>query len=86
MDYVSQELEDNGTSVEVPILIDPSLLRAARQIYRNYCVLHAKLTKRPFGVAIHQNSHRGQLIFRDSPILLPGECFISVKQLEAEVY
>ena len=75
-----------GTSVEVPILIDPSLLRAARRIYRTYCVLHAKLTKRPFGVAIHQNSHRGQLIFRDNPILLPGECFISVKQLEAEVY
>ena len=86
MDYVSQELEDYGASVEVPILIDPSLLRAARRIYRTYCVLHAKLTKRPFGVAIHQNSHRGQLIFRDNPILLPGECFISVKQLEAEVY
>ena len=47
MDYVSQELEDYGASVEVPILIDPSLLRAARRIYRTYCVLHAKLTKRP---------------------------------------
>ena len=83
---MSQDLGNQGASVEVPILLDPMLLRAARRIYRTYCVLHAKLSKRPFGVAIHQNSHRGQLIFSDKPILLPGECFISVKQLEAEVY
>ena len=86
MVYVSQDLETQGTSVEVPILLDPALLRAGRRIYRTYCVLHAKLTRRPFGVAIHQTSHRGQLIFNESPILLPGECFIPVKQLEAEVY
>lgn len=86
MVYMSQDLGNQGASVEVPILLDPMLLRAARRIYRTYCVLHAKLSKRPFGVAIHQNSHRGQLIFSDKPILLPGECFISVKQLEAEVY
>ena len=84
--YMSQDLGNQGASVEVPILLDPVLLRAARRIYRTYCVLHAKLTKRPCGVAIHQNSHRGQLIFSDKPILLPGECFIPVKQLEAEVY
>lgn len=84
--YVSKNLETQGTSVEIPILLDPVLLRAARRIYRTYCVLHAKLTKHPFGVAIDQNSHRGQLIFNEKPILLPGECFIPVKQLEAEVY
>lgn len=86
MVYVSQDLGTQGTSIEIPILLDPTLLRAARRIYRTYCVLHAKLTKRPFGVAIDQNSRRGQLIFNEKPILLPGERFIPVKQLEAEVY
>ena len=83
---MSQDLGTQGTAMEAPILLDPMVLRAARRIYRTYCVLHSKLSKRPFGVAIHQNSHRGQLIFSDKPILLPGECFIPVKQLEAEVY
>lgn len=86
MVYVSQDVGNQGTFVEVPILLDPMVLRAARRIYRTYCIFHAKLTKRPFGVAIHQNSHRGQLIFSDKPILLPGECFIPLKQLEAEIY
>lgn len=72
--------------MEIPILLDPTLLRAARRIYRTYCALNNKVTKRPSGVAIHRENHRGQLIFNSKPILLPGECFVSIKQIEAEAY
>lgn len=73
-------------SMELPILLDPTVLRSAKRIYRTYCVLHPKQNKRPFGIAIHRDTHRGQLIFNTKPILLPGECFVPVKQLEVEVY
>ncbi|MGK7945673.1 MAG: hypothetical protein AB4058_14515 [Microcystaceae cyanobacterium] len=69
---------------DLPPLIDPTLLRSARRIYRNFCVLHPRQTRRPFGIAIHRNTHRGQLIFNNHPILLPGECFVPLKQLESE--
>jgi hypothetical protein len=65
-------------------LVEPSLLRAARQIYRTYCQLHSRLNKTPIGVAIDGKTHRGQLLFTKRPILLPGERFVSLKQLEAE--
>lgn len=83
--YLSQESVNPNQPIEIPIFLDPSLLRAARRIYRTYCSLHARLTRRPFGVAIDRHSQRGQLIFQEKPILLPGECFIPVKQLETEV-
>jgi hypothetical protein len=63
---------------------DPTLLRSAKRIYRTYRVLHSKINRHPQGVAIHRDSHRGQLIFKTKPILLPGEYFISLKQLESE--
>jgi len=66
------------------LLSDPALMRSAKRIYRTYCVLHTKIDKNPSGVAIHREHHRGQLIFHPSPILLPGEYFIPVKQLESE--
>jgi hypothetical protein len=63
---------------------NPALIRAARRIYRTYYILNSKINRQPQGVAIHRDSHRGQLIFRTKPILLPGESFISVKQLESD--
>ncbi|OKH25158.1 hypothetical protein NIES593_05185 [Hydrococcus rivularis NIES-593] len=72
--------------MEIPIFLDPSLLRAAQRIYRNYCGLQNKVDRRPCGVAINRDTYRGQLIFRENPILLPRECFIPLKQLEAEVF
>lgn len=65
---------------------DPTLLRAAKRIYRTYRVLHSKSNRHPQGVAIHRESYRGQLIFKTKPILLPGEYFISLKQLESETF
>jgi hypothetical protein len=83
---LSEKLNNQTKERELPILLDPAILRAARRIYRTYCVLHSKLNKRPFGVAINKENHRGQLLFNTKPILLPGECFVPIKHIESEVY
>jgi hypothetical protein len=64
---------------------DSELLKVARHIYKNYCVLNPKLTKKPLGVAINPKTHRGQLVFSSTPILLPEECFVPLKQIENEI-
>lgn len=86
MVQLSEKANHQVKEMDLPMLLDPTVLRAARRIYRTYCVLHSKANKRPFGVAIHKESHRGQLIFNTRPILLPGESFVPLKQLEAELY
>ncbi len=45
-------------------LLDPSLIRSARQIYTTYYEVHPGLIQRPIGVAINRFTHRGKLIFR----------------------
>ncbi|MBW4637661.1 MAG: hypothetical protein KME05_05385 [Gloeocapsa sp. UFS-A4-WI-NPMV-4B04] len=65
-------------------MTDPTLLKAARQIYRTYCEVHTKIIKRPTGVAINQLTYRGKLLFSSKPILLPQECFIPLSQIESE--
>ena len=67
------------------MFLDPTLVQAAKRIYRTYCHLHSQMQKRPFGVAINKETYRGQLVFREKPILLPGECFVNIKQLEMEI-
>ncbi|MEA5510128.1 hypothetical protein VB715_10180 [Crocosphaera sp. UHCC 0190] len=86
MVYSPQIKDPRQQQMDSTIVLDPILLRAAQRIYRTYCVLHSKQGKRPYGIAIHKKSHRGQLIFRAEPVLLPGECFVPTKQLEAEIY
>lgn len=68
------------------IFFDPSLIKAARNIYRNYCHLNLSVDSQPMGVVINRDNHRGQLAFSAKPILLPRECFIPLKQIEAEAY
>jgi len=68
------------------IFFDPSLIKAARNIYRNYCHLTVSADNHPMGVVINRDNHRGQLAFRSKPVLLPRECFIPLKQIEAEAY
>lgn len=72
--------------MDIPILLDPALLRSARQIYRTYYEVHPEVPQRPSGVAIDRYTHRGKLIFKRKPILLPQECFVPFSQLEAEIY
>ncbi|NEP43936.1 MAG: hypothetical protein F6K35_33840 [Okeania sp. SIO2H7] len=69
-----------------PGWLDPTLLRAARNLYLAYLEVHAEEMKRPSGVAISPDRYRGQLIFARKPILLPGECFIPFEQIESELY
>lgn len=82
----SEQSQRLDRQTEIPILLDPALLRAAQRIYRTYCSLPNKIDKRPCGVVINRENHRGQLLFRENPILLPKEWFIPLKQLEAEVF
>lgn len=68
------------------VFFDPSLIKAARNIYRNYCNLNFATEKQPKGIVINRDNHRGQLAFQTKPVLLPRECFIPLKQIEAELY
>ncbi|MDJ0678443.1 MAG: hypothetical protein QNJ18_01110 [Xenococcaceae cyanobacterium MO_167.B52] len=63
---------------------DPTLIKAARRIYLGYIQMNSKFIKQPYGVAVDRDSLRGHLIFREKPILLPGECFIRFSELETE--
>lgn len=81
-----QRLENRTDQMDLPALLDPALLRAARQIYRTYTEVHPNVTQRPNGVAIHRLTHRGKLIFLNKPILLPQECFVPFSQIESELY
>lgn len=69
-------------TVSLPVLIDPALLRVARQIYRDYCETHPGAAKRPSGVAVNQLTYQGKILFSSHPVLLPQERFIPLSQLE----
>nr|WP_228021385.1 hypothetical protein [Romeria gracilis] len=71
-----------GGFPETPSLLDPTLLKAARHIYRTFYEVHPEVVRRPIGVAIGRSTHRGKLIFGDKPVLLPHECFIPLSQIE----
>jgi hypothetical protein len=67
-------------------LLDPSLLQAARYIYRTYYEVHPEQIQRPTGVAIDRFTHRGKLIFRSKAILLPQECFVPINQIDSDLH
>lgn len=73
-------------TVDVPKLLDPAILKAARRIYRAYLEVHPEHRQRPLGVALDRFTYRGQVIFADKPILLPDECFVPFEQMESEMY
>ncbi len=62
--------------------LDPNLVQAARTIYRKYSSLYLHIPKQPIGVVLNADTYRGQLVFRETPILLPGERFIPLNQIE----
>lgn len=68
------------------VLLDPAVLRAARQIYRTYYEIHPQKMQNPVGVVIDRHSHRGKLVFGNKPILLYTESFVPFNQLEAPMY
>lgn len=66
----------------LPAVLDPALLKAARQIYRTFYEVHPEEMQRPIGVAISRKTHRGKLIFGERPVLLPTERFVPLNQIE----
>lgn len=81
--YTSWEpAENQQSSRNVPPLFDPSVLKAARQIYHAYQQAHPNSTTKPLGVAIDCYTLRGQLIFQRQPALLPQESFVPFSYLE----
>lgn len=88
MSFTSSTRNQNSAKTKESnmVFFDPTLIKAARNIYRNYCNLNIPAANRPMGVVINRDSHRGQLTFKPKPILLPRECFISLQQIEAETY
>lgn len=67
-------------------LMDSSVIQAAKKIYLAYANIHAATMTRPLGVAINPVSYWGKLIFQRKPILLPGEYFIPLEQIESQIY
>jgi hypothetical protein len=53
-------------------MLNPALLKSARQIYRTYYEVHPEDMQRPIGIAISTKTHRGKLIFGGRPVLLPN--------------
>jgi hypothetical protein len=84
MVFIPDESDFDVEYRSVPMPLDPKMLRMARRIYRSYRMLHPRSQKQPLGIAIHKETHRGQLMFNRQPVLLPGECFVPLNQLEAE--
>ena len=68
------------------MFLDPILIQAAKGIYRTYSDSNSHIDRKPLGVVLNKETLKGQLVFRLQPILLPGECFIKINQIEAEVY
>lgn len=88
MVYLSQQqVRYQDDTVELQTLLDPAVLQAARQIYHTYYEVHPERPDRPLGIAIDRLTYRGQLIFgQKRPALLPRECFVSLQQLESNLY
>jgi hypothetical protein len=60
---------------------DPAIIQVARQIYQDYCEVHPRQAHVPSGVVIDRFSYRGQIASTDRPVLLPQECFVTIKQI-----
>jgi hypothetical protein len=64
-----------------PIVLSPTIVMAARNIYQAYVRTHGS-KQTPLGVALNRYTLRGQLIFANQPILLPHECFVQMRDID----
>lgn len=66
-----------------PWIVDPyiELVNAARYIYQRCYEIYPEKAEQMQGVAIDRATYRGQLIFKERPILLPWESFITFEEL-----
>lgn len=79
-----QELNPTPETQNLTPLFDPYLLRVAQHIYQKCYEIHPTKAEQMEGVAIDRETHRGQLIFKEKPILLPWETFIPSEELDAD--
>ncbi|PSB05121.1 hypothetical protein [Merismopedia glauca] len=85
--YTSKERQIHYQEpVAIPTLIDPTVIRAARQIYRTFIEIYPNRSQQPTGVVINRFTYRGKLIFSAKPILLPDECFVPLNQIEIDTH
>jgi hypothetical protein len=73
-----------NTPSEVENFYEPEeldLLGAARALYQKYLQVHEHRAKEPIGVVLNPISYRGKLLFRQAPVLLPQERFISLNEM-----
>ncbi|BAW96785.1 hypothetical protein NIES970_17240 [[Synechococcus] sp. NIES-970] len=63
------------------MLIEPSVLRAAQQIYNQYAAVHPVRFQYVTGVSINSQTLQGFVSFREHAVLLPQEVFVPVEQL-----
>ncbi len=82
MIYVSEPTDQSSNSFDLePIMLSPVIVRAAKAIYQTYVETHGN-RQTPIGIAIDRYTYRGQPIFGVQPILLPHECFVTLKEIE----
>ena len=82
MTYVQDPV--NQTMSNLNQMLQPrgiSVVESAQATYQLYCKTHTE-PQPPLGVAVDRNTHRGQLIFSEHPILLPHETFVPLSQIE----
>lgn len=84
MSYAAQKIEPSSSSRReiAGKKIDPSILKGAKQIYRDYIDTHASHLPRPLGVAINRCDMSGKLIYKHA-IFLPQESFVPIEILES---
>jgi hypothetical protein len=80
--YAAPKNEPASNQREVPIKVEPSILKGARQIYRNYLDAHTSHLPRPLGVVVNRHDMSGKLILKHA-IFLPQECFVPIEILES---
>ena len=66
MHSIAQNGNETKIGNKAKDLLDPNLLKSAREIYYNYCHFHRKVKRTPIGVAIDRKTHKGQLLFSKS--------------------
>jgi hypothetical protein len=85
--YAYQQTPTNQTiPLDVPPLIDPSILQAARQAYRLFIETNSNPERLPTGVVVSRYTYKGKWVFSLRPILLPEEYFVPLNQIEASMY
>jgi hypothetical protein len=71
------------TASEVENFYEPELdlVGAARALYQKYLQVHEHRAQEPIGVVLNPISYRGKLLFRQAPVLLPEERFVSLHEM-----